>query len=509
MSQGSWQVPTGGTESAVTFAGQCNTAYAAIASMHSGATAPANGPGAAPVAYQQWMDLTSALFPVGRVYDGTNWNRLYTIDVAGHNVMPKLGGGIVTAASAATVDLGAQPQTQVIISGTTTVTSFGTTAAVGEMKFCYASGSFQLTNSSNLVLPGGGNIQTTAGDTWWSIYQGANQWIVVNYQRVAGGAGFALPTGSSFWRYGTGALAGCVRCNANTVGNTGSGGTEGTGAAYLNLYNFLWASSALSSTSGASILTLGSPGVVTWAGHGLQIGNPVVFNTTGALPTGLTAGTLYFVSATSFGANSFVVSDTAVHAFAGTNNINFTGSQSGTQTVTYVDQEIVISGTGRGNSSAADWAALKTISTPDLRGRSPMGVDRMGNSSAAAGRLTFTFVTQPDSLGWFIGSQSATLTTAQLPSHTHSFSGSGTTSGQSADHTHNPVPGQTIVITGASIGAGGNVGVSTISGNSNTSGTSNDHTHSVTISGTTGAQGSGSAVGILPPGKLVTWYMVL
>lgn len=37
------------------------------------------------------------------------------------------------------------------------------------------------------------------------------------------------------------------------------------------------------------------PAVVSWVGHGLIAGTPIVFTTTGALPTGLVAGTTYYV----------------------------------------------------------------------------------------------------------------------------------------------------------------------------------------------------------------------
>jgi len=38
-----------------------------------------------------------------------------------------------------------------------------------------------------------------------------------------------------------------------------------------------------------------TPGVVSWVGHGLPAGTPVVFSTSGALPAPLVAGTVYFV----------------------------------------------------------------------------------------------------------------------------------------------------------------------------------------------------------------------
>lgn len=74
-------------------------------------------------------------------------------------------------------------------------------------------------------------------------------------------------------------------------------------------------------------LTIASPGKVNWTSHGLSNGYPVNIATTGALPTGLTAGKVYYVR--NAGANDFELSATP----SGT-SINFTGSQSGTHTAT-------------------------------------------------------------------------------------------------------------------------------------------------------------------------------
>jgi microcystin-dependent protein len=69
---------------------------------------------------------------------------------------------------------------------------------------------------------------------------------------------------------------------------------------------------------------------------------------------------------------------------------------------------------GRGASANADWTANKTIALPDWRGRAIAGLDDMGNS--AAGRLTSTyFGTAATVLGAAGGSESHTLTQAQLP----------------------------------------------------------------------------------------------
>lgn len=73
-----------------------------------------------------------------------------------------------------------------------------------------------------------------------------------------------------------------------------------------------------------------TPGVVTWNAHGLAENTGVVFTTTGALPTGLTAGTTYYVK-TVLTANTFTVAATR-----GGTAIDTSSAGSGTHTVTTV-----------------------------------------------------------------------------------------------------------------------------------------------------------------------------
>jgi hypothetical protein len=79
--------------------------------------------------------------------------------------------------------------------------------------------------------------------------------------------------------------------------------------------------------SSAVTVTIAAPGVFSWTNHGLAAGTPIKFATTGALPTGITAGTTYYVAATGLTANSFSVSATP-----GGTAITTTGTQSGTHT---------------------------------------------------------------------------------------------------------------------------------------------------------------------------------
>jgi hypothetical protein len=77
--------------------------------------------------------------------------------------------------------------------------------------------------------------------------------------------------------------------------------------------------------------TVATPCVVTWNAHGLPEGSPVVFTGAG-LPSGIVAGTTYFVSR-SPAANTFNISTTVANAAAGT-FVNTTGTSTGTQTGT-------------------------------------------------------------------------------------------------------------------------------------------------------------------------------
>ena len=81
-------------------------------------------------------------------------------------------------------------------------------------------------------------------------------------------------------------------------------------------------------------ITIATPGVISWTGHGLVSGQRLQLTTTGALPTGLTAATTYWVVFVD--ANSFSLATTLANAAAGT-KITTSGSQSGTHTATAIE----------------------------------------------------------------------------------------------------------------------------------------------------------------------------
>lgn len=182
----------------------------------------------------------------------------------------------------------------------------------------------------------------------------------------------------------------------------------------------------------------------------------------------------------------------------------------------YADGVCTVS-SGRGATAAADYAANKTITLPDLRGRGLFGLDDMGNS--AANRLAAATIDQTTN-GASGGADTVTLLEANLPAHTHTFS--ATTSSDGA-HTHftvgdnsdtstesSPVTAsdsiarrgtQSTNVTGYELGQG------TVPATLGSTSSNGAHTH--TVSGTTSSVGSGTAIDKLPPCFLTTFIIKL
>lgn len=99
--------------------------------------------------------------------------------VGGADNLATIGANI---ASAATTDIGAATGVSVGITGTTTITSFGTKTA-GVMRYLNFGGVLTLThNATSLILPTGANITTAAGDTCVAQSLGGGNWRVISYQ---------------------------------------------------------------------------------------------------------------------------------------------------------------------------------------------------------------------------------------------------------------------------------------------------------------------------------------
>lgn len=114
----------------------------------------------------------------------------------------------VIVASATSTAIGAAASENVDISGTTTITGFGTIAEGINRKGRFT-GILTLThNATSLILPGAANITTAPDDRYEARSLGAGNWIVTKYERANGGAinttfkvgPEAMPEWPSTWR---------------------------------------------------------------------------------------------------------------------------------------------------------------------------------------------------------------------------------------------------------------------------------------------------------------------
>lgn len=165
---------------------------------------------------------------------------------------------------------------------------------------------------------------------------------------------------------------------------------------------------------GAFTVTIATPAVLTLASHGLVAGEAVYFTTTGALPTGLSANTLYYVIAAGLTTDNFEVSATRGGAA-----INTSGSQSGVHTLRACPY-------GLGNGST-------TFNLPSIPGRAVVGY--------SAGDANFGY------LGQLSGEATHILTENEMPAHHHTVAcntgaaGSGISGGDSGNKDTSTVGG--------------------------------------------------------------------
>ena len=282
----------------------------------------------------------------------------------------------IAVASASTVDIGGQNSQFVEISGTTTITSLGTT--YNGPRFLRFTGALILThNSTTLNLPSGANVTTTAGYTClavpnqaltgWNIYglgvsattakTDAVQTFTAaqrsSISSLTDGAtitpDFSLSNTFQVQLGGNRTLGTPTNLAANQTGSI-SVFQDKTGSRTLAYaWPYVWAGGtapALTTagasedqlvyqvavhTSSTATLSIATPCIVTMTAHGFVHGQRCQIATTGALPTGLAVSTTYFIEV--IDANSFYLCTTRANVAAGT-RIATSGSQSGTHTLT-------------------------------------------------------------------------------------------------------------------------------------------------------------------------------
>lgn len=251
--------------------------------------------------------------------------------------------------------------------GMSTPFTFTSTLATGTAPFTVAS----TTNVANL------NASTLSGATFAS--PGAIGGTVASTAlfTTIGASGLITPTS-------TVGIKGTVGADAPAAGSVGE---------MFNVNCFMGAAAAAGS---AVSLPVASPGVVTWASHtftstgATNYSCPINFTAgAGALPTGVVAGTTYYIIGSSVSGDTFQISDTMAHALAGTNAINFTGSfTSGTLGfIGYLISTGNTVGTAGLTVTAGDWDCSATATSQELTALTVTEFLTAINTSAAIGTV--------------------------------------------------------------------------------------------------------------------------
>jgi len=121
-------------------------------------------------------------------------------------------------ASATTTNLASATGNYLHITGTTTITGFGTVNA-GVPFWLVFDGALTITyNATSMILPGAASIATAAGDSGLFISEGSGNWRCLNFIRQAS-ASF-IPSGIIMDYGGSTAPAGWLACDGSAVSRT-------------------------------------------------------------------------------------------------------------------------------------------------------------------------------------------------------------------------------------------------------------------------------------------------
>lgn len=124
--------------------------------------------------------LASSNSPAGTEIIGNNADNYFRSHAA--IIRSTYAVSSATLASASTVDLASSDGERVVVSGTTTITSFGT-GFVGCVREVAFTGVLTLVHSANIFLPGATNVITAVNDTYTFRCTASGQWTMVGASR--------------------------------------------------------------------------------------------------------------------------------------------------------------------------------------------------------------------------------------------------------------------------------------------------------------------------------------
>lgn len=351
MSQFDWGIMDPDAVSGTTLATDLNSFRDALYSAHRGTSRPSYA-----VAGLIWQD-TSASPNIMKRWDGTRDVIIGYVDETAGVWMPAVGGGTNTITAGATTDLGSVSGSHVVISGSATITSFGTSMLPGQIKTVVFGGGATVThNDTALNLPTGGNVTVSAEDRMVVVCTSSGNYYVMQY----------VQAGSS-----TGELAGVIKKWAGLdlpAGYLWSDGSAVSRTTFATLFNAITRQTTGNTTSASPTIT----SVVNTAriAVGMPISGP-----------GIPAGSMVrsFVANTSISLGS-ISTGAAVNA-----------------TATATGVAIVIAPHGVGDGST-------TFNLPNHSGRTAVGRDDLSGGAANVGQVSTTMTTSNGSNGATVAS---------------------------------------------------------------------------------------------------------
>ena len=371
--------PTAGIFTGIQYSQKLGDAFRSVSTGNKGSTAPANV-GGTTVDGLEWLDDTTSTWAKKRWVNG-GWAVEGAYSATDSTWVGVIGGGApASIASGATVDLGSVPQANVTITGTTTITGFGSAAPSGVIKVIRFNNALTLTHSSSLTVPGGYNLTTAANDRGIVTHLGSGNWEVTQYTRASGIPVDVAAVGKTEMQFS-------IDTPDSNLFAIGAGQAIAR-TSYPAYFAKVTRAQNGTRTSGNATIT----GIANTAGFGA--GMPVE-------STGVNAS----CTIASFVANTSITLNSAGCV-----------TSSGTSTV-----RVFPTGYGSAGSST-------TVGVPDCRGRSIVGID------SGASRLSTTYFgavsgANPAAMAAPGGAESQTLLLTQLPG---GITAAGTLTGNNA-----------------------------------------------------------------------------
>ena len=362
-------VPTAGVFTGPQYAQLIGDMSRSISTANKGSSAPANVSGA-PVDGLEWLDDSVTPWVMKRYING-GWVEEAAYDPTGTPSYIGLtgGGGIGSVASSSTTDLSSVKQTNVSITGTTTIANFGSAAPTGAVKIIRFAAALTLTYSSAMPVPTGGyDLVTAAGDKAVVTHAGSGNWEFISYTRANG-----IPIDQA--AVGEARFTMASSAPTNWVLGYGQALARSSYPAYTAKVSRV--QNGTRTNANATIASVANT-------DGFDVGMPVE-------GTGINSGCTI----------ASVVANTSI-----TLNSSSCVTSSGTSTIT-----VFLTGYGTGGTSS-------TVGVPDCRGRTFVSRDH-NLPGTFAGWLTATYAgTNGRSYNTAFGSENYTILLANLPPYT-------------------------------------------------------------------------------------------